>query len=414
MKQNTATVPFTSYQKFIIFILAATQFSVVLDFMVMSPLGDLMMKTIGLTTKQFGFAVSAYAFSAGTSGLLTAGFADKYDRKKLLLFFYGGFTLGTLLCSVANTYPLLIAARIVTGIFGGVIASISMAIVGDLFDIHHRGRVMGFIQMGFGASQVLGIPISMKIAYTLGWQAPFIAIAIFAGLVFTAIALRMLPVIGHLAVKSDKNPLNHLLHTIANRDYRIGFLAMSILAVGGFMMMPFGTAFAVNNLHIQSKDLFMLFMVSGCVSLVAMPLVGKVADKIDKFTLFAIGAVWMMIVVVLYTHLGTTPLWEVMIFNILMMMGIIGRMIPAGALSTSLPNMQDRGAFMSISSSIQQMAGGLAAITAGMIVVQHTPKSPLEHYDTVGYIMVGISILSILLIYRVSVLVKKKLAEKTL
>jgi predicted MFS family arabinose efflux permease len=164
MQNNSAKIPFTSYQKFVIFILAVTQFSVILDFMVMSPLGDMLMKSLSLKPSQFGFAVSAYAFSAGSSGLLTAGFADKFDRKKLLLFFYTGFILGTFSCSMANTYPLLIAARIITGIFGGVIGSISMAIITDLFDIHHRGRVMGFIQMGFGASQVLGIPISLFIA----------------------------------------------------------------------------------------------------------------------------------------------------------------------------------------------------------------------------------------------------------
>ena len=163
MNKETATPPikFTSYQKFVITILALTQFSVVLDFMVMSPLGDMLMKQMNLTTTQFGVSVAAYAISAGVSGLLTAGFADRYDRKKLLLFFYIGFILGTLFCGLSTSYAMLLAARIITGIFGGVIGSISMAIVADLFPITQRGRVMGFMQMGFGASQVLGIPISL-------------------------------------------------------------------------------------------------------------------------------------------------------------------------------------------------------------------------------------------------------------
>ncbi|MEI8280549.1 MAG: MFS transporter, partial [Bacteroidota bacterium] len=171
---------FTSYQKLVIVLLALTQFTVVLDFMVMSPLGDMLMKSMSLTTRQFGFAVSGYAFSAGISGILTAGFADKFDRKKLLLFFYIGFIVGTFLCSAANTYPLLMAARIVTGLFGGVIGSISMAIVADLYPIQERGRVMGFMQMGFGASQVLGIPISLFLANSWGWQMPFLMIVILA------------------------------------------------------------------------------------------------------------------------------------------------------------------------------------------------------------------------------------------
>ena len=162
MEQKADKIPLSGYQKFVIFILAITQFTVILDFMVMSPLGDILMKSIGMKPSQFGIAVSAYALSAGASGLLTAGFADKFDRKKLLLFFYTGFIIGTFFCGIANTYETLVAARIFTGLFGGVIGSISMAIVTDIFAIQQRGRVMGFLQMGFGASQVLGIPIAVS------------------------------------------------------------------------------------------------------------------------------------------------------------------------------------------------------------------------------------------------------------
>src|SRR5450432_1343996 len=174
-KDNQQAVKnFSSYEVFVIAILAFTQFSVVLDFMVMSPLGDMLMKTMNLKTSQFGLAVSSYAFSAGISGLLTAGFADRFDRKKLLLFFYVGFIAGTFLCAITTSYPMLIAARIVTGLFGGVIGSISMAIIADLFLIEQRGRAIGFMQMGFGASQVLGIPIGLYIANQWGWQSPFV------------------------------------------------------------------------------------------------------------------------------------------------------------------------------------------------------------------------------------------------
>src|SRR5690242_4291820 len=122
MQTNDAEkAKFTPYQVVAIVLLTITQFTVVLDFMVMSPLGDMLMKSMSLKTSQFGLAVSAYAFSAGASGLLTAGFADRFDRKKLLLFFYVGFIAGTLFCGVANTYPMLVAARIITGLFGGVI-----------------------------------------------------------------------------------------------------------------------------------------------------------------------------------------------------------------------------------------------------------------------------------------------------
>ena len=409
-KTNKRT--FTGYQKLVIFILAITQFSVVLDFMIMSPMGDLLMKTLSLKPSQFGTAVSGYAFSAGISGLFTAGFADKFDRKKLLLFFYTGFIVGTIFCSIANSYTMLLIARIITGLFGGVIGSISLAIIADLFDIHHRGRVMGFVQMGFGASQVLGIPIGLYLANQLGWRAPFALVAGMAAMIAILIHIKLKPVTAHLSRKHDRSPLRHLFHTFSQKSYRIGFIATAFLSIGGFMMMPFSSAFAVNNLKITQEQLPLLFMVSGCASLVIMPLVGRLADRIDKFIVFTFASIWMIVIVVIYTHLTASPLWFVMIFNVVMMMGILSRTVPASALTTAVPDMQDRGAFMSISSSLQQIAGGIAAVSAGMVIKQDGKFSPLQHYNTLGYVTVGISILSVLFLYRVSLLVKKKLGEE--
>src|ERR1700712_5411826 len=216
-KNQPAIRKFSSYEKFVITILALTQFTVVLDFMVMSPLGDMLMKSMNLKTAQFGLAVSSYAFSAGISGLLTAGFADRFDRKKLLLFFYIGFIAGTLFCGLSTNYHMLVAARILTGLFGGVIGSISLAIMADLFPLQQRGRAMGFIQMGFGASQVLGIPISLYIANQWGWQSPFIMIVCLATIIWLTVMLKLQPVTKHLEVKSEKSAFTHLWHTIKLR-----------------------------------------------------------------------------------------------------------------------------------------------------------------------------------------------------
>jgi len=410
--KNTQQAPFTSYQKLAVFLLAITQFTVILDFMVMSPMGDILMKSLSLKPTHFGLVVSAYAFSAGISGLLTAGFADKFDRKKLLLFFYIGFILGTILCGIVNSYPLLVAARIVTGLFGGVIGSISMAIVADLFTLQQRGRVMGFIQMGFGASQILGIPIGLYIANAWGWHAPFLWVAVMAGIIAIIIAVRLKPINEHLAVQQEKSAFKHLTHTIAKKDYRVGFTATALLSIGGFMMMPFGSAFAINNLHITENQLPMIFMIAGLATLIVMPLIGKLSDKIDKYKIFVIGSLWTIVMVTVYTNLGVTPFGIVAVLNVLMMMGIMGRMVPSTALVTAIPDMQDRGAFMSINSSLQQIAGGIAAAFAGTIVTQHDKLSPLQHYDTLGVIIVCISVLSMLLMYRVDKLGKKKAKEK--
>ncbi len=269
---------------------------------------------------------------------------------------------------------------------------------------------MGFMQMGFGASQVLGIPISLYLANLWGWQSPFLMIVGLATIIWLVIVFGMQPVTKHLEVKNDKSAFHHLWHTIAQRHYRIGFLSTALLSLGGFMMMPWGSAFAINNLHVTPEQLPLLFMVGGVSSLIIMPLIGKFSDSIDKFTLFTIASVWMIVVVIIYTHLTPVPLYIVMIFNVVMMIGIMSRMVPSMALTSALPKMQDRGAFMSINSSLQQIAGGIAAAVGGMIVVQKTKTSPLEHYDTLGFVMVFIAIVSIFMVYRVSKLIKARAA----
>jgi len=412
-KTGTIENKFTSYQALVIVLLALTQFTVVLDFMVMSPLGDMLMKSMELTTSQFGFAVSGYAISAGVSGLLTAGFADRFDRKKLLLFFYIGFITGTLFCGLATTYFMLLAARIITGVFGGVIGSISMAIMADLFPLHQRGRAMGFMQMGFGASQALGIPISLYIANHWGWQSPFLMIVGLATIIWLVVMMKLQPVTKHLELKTEKTAIKHLLHTLQLRQYRTGFLLTALLSLGGFMMMPWGSAFAVNNLHVSYDQLPILFMASGVAALIIMPLIGKLSDKIDKVKIFTVAALSMMVIIVIYTNLGPIPFFLILTLNILMMTAIMSRIVPAMALVSALPKMQDRGAFMSVNASLQQIAGGIAAGIGGMIVVQKTKTSPLQHYDILGYVIVVIIILNIIQLYRVSNLIKaQKHADK--
>src|SRR5688572_11218025 len=206
---------FTRYEVFVIAILSFLQFTVVLDFMVLSPLGAILMPELDISPKQFGMVVSAYAFSAGASGLLAAGFADRFDRKKILLFFYGGFIIGTTFCALAPAYQDLLLARIITGIFGGVISSVSFAIVTDIFKMEVRGRVMGFVQMAFASSQVLGIPIGLYLANTLGWHSPFTMIVVVCIAVGVLIVIYMKPIDAHLKIPATRNPFQHFTKTIS-------------------------------------------------------------------------------------------------------------------------------------------------------------------------------------------------------
>ncbi|HMR56318.1 MAG TPA: MFS transporter [Cyclobacteriaceae bacterium] len=399
---------FSGYEVFVIAILTILQFSIILDFMVLSPLGPILRPALNVSTAQFGIVVAAYAISAGLSGLLAAGFADKYDRKKLLLFFYTGFILGTLFCGLAPTYPLLLAARIFTGVFGGVIGSITFAIVTDLFLIEVRGRVMGFLQMAFASSQILGLPIGLYFANKWGWHSPFIMIVLVSIGVAIAILIYLKPIDEHLKVKTERNAFRHLIKTISTPMYIKTFAATTLLATGGFMMMPFGADFGVNNLKISLDQLPMLYMITGIASMILGPLLGRASDSWGKYRMFVAGSILMIFVVIIYCNLGPTPIWVVVILNIVMFAGISARMISSQALVSAVPDQTDRGAFMSLNAATQQISGGIASYIAGMIVVQAS-TGELLHYDTLGYVVAVSIIITIGLIWFVNQYVATKL-----
>ena len=398
---------FTRYQKFVIVILAILQFTVVLDFMVLSPLGAILLPELNIRPSQFGLVVSAYAFSAGASGLLAAGFADKFDRKKMLLFFYVGFVAGTVLCAVAPTYHFLLIARIVTGLFGGVIGAVSFAIITDLFALETRGRVMGFVQMAFAASQVLGIPVGLLLANYFGWHSPFWMIAGFAAIVGCVILIYMQPVRQHLLTKHNRSAVQHLWKTVSSADYMKGFTATILLATGGFMLMPFGSAFMTNNMKISLESLPLLYGVTGIFSILFGPLIGRISDKVGKYKIFVLGSALAICMVLIFTNLGVTPLWLAIVLNVILFLGISSRMISASALLTAVPQPQDRGAFMSINAAVQQISGGIASAIAGMIVVQNS-SGALLHYNILGYVVVLSMMVAILLMYFLNNHIQKK------
>ena len=306
--------------------------------MVLSPLGAILMPKMGISTSQFGIIVSAYAFSAGVSGLLAAGFSDRFDRKKMLLFFYVGFVFGTLFCGVANKYSLLLVARIFTGIFGGVIGAISFAIITDTFKMEVRGRVMGFVQMSFAASQVLGIPIGLYLATRFNWRAPFLMIAAVGTLIGAVITLKLKPITSHLHSKYDKSAFLHLWHTASNAYYIRGFSSTMLIATGGFMLMPFSSAFLVNNILVPETKLSIIFFITGLFSIFTGPIIGKLTDTLGKYRMFVFGSLLSIIMVTVYTHLKPNPIWVVILTNVILFVGISSRMISSSALTSGVPS----------------------------------------------------------------------------
>ncbi|MEQ8474401.1 MAG: MFS transporter [Marinoscillum sp.] len=407
MTQEIPNKSFSGYQKFVITILAILQFTIVLDFMVLSPLSAILLEELNITTSQFGWVVSAYAFSAGASGLLASGFADRFDRKKLLLFFYTGFVIGTLLCGIAPTYSTLLIARIITGIFGGVIGSIVYAIITDLFHFSNRGKVMGFVQMAFATSQILGMPFGLFLAKEYGWHSPFLLIVGLSVVVGVLIIFYLKPINEHLALQTTQNPFRKMSKTLSNVTYLKGFMVTTLLATGGFMLMPFGAAFSVNNLGISIDDLPMIYGVTGVFSMISGPIAGKLSDSIGKFTVFFMGSTIAIIIIIIYCNLGITPITWVIVLSIFMFIGITSRVVSSQALLTAIPEPADRGTFMGINSSVMQISGGFASAIAGMIVVQ-SESGQLENYPLLGYVVSCTILVTIVMMYFINRMVLQK------
>jgi predicted MFS family arabinose efflux permease len=395
---NALPVRFSGYQKMVVGMLVFLQFAVILDFMLMAPLGAVIMPALGISPQQFGLVVSAYAFSAGAAGLLTAGFADRYDRKKLLLFFYVGFILGTLWCGLAQSFETLLMARVVTGLFGGVIGSVVLAIATDLFEPQLRGRVMGLIQTAFAASQVLGIPIGLYLSNRWHWHMPFLAMAALGMLGGLVVAWQMKPVADHLKLPQEHSPWMHLFHTVAEPRYLLAFATTALVATGGFMLMPFSSAYVVSNLGLSLDHLPTIYLITGLCTIVFGPLIGKAADAIGQLSVFMFGTAVSIAMVLIYTHLGPVSLPVIIVINTVMFVGIFSRMIPFRALMSSVPRTTQRGSFNAISASVQQLSGGIASVVAGHIVTIGV-DGKLQSFEMVGYIVVGASLAAAALLW---------------
>jgi DHA1 family inner membrane transport protein len=391
----------TSKERLLLLALAAVNFTHIMDFMIMMPLGPQLMDLLHINAQQFSLAVSAYGITAGVSSFAAAFFVDQFDRKKVLVFAYVGFLMGTFSCAFAPNYELLVAARILAGLFGGMIGAQVMAIVADTFDYYRRASAMGVLMTAFSAASVAGVPTGLWLAAKYSWHMPFLAIG-FAGIaVLVLVAFGLPPMDNHIREKLPSHKPFQVLTDIFQTPNQMRALSLSIvLMMGHFAIIPFIAPSLVGNVGYSQDNIFLIYLVGGVLTIFSAPLVGKLADRLGKYPVFVFFALFSLLPVWLITNLWPMPLWAVLTISGLFFIVVNGRMIPTQALISSVVHPQQRGGFMSINGSMQQLATGFAAMLSG-VIVSKSPDGHLLHYNWVGYFSITLILVSVWLAGRV-------------
>jgi DHA1 family inner membrane transport protein len=381
----------------IIALLAGINFTHIMDFMIMMPLGSYLMALFHIQPQQFSILISAYTFSAGFVGLISAFFVDNYDRKKLLLFGFLGFIIGTFACAFASSYETLLAARVLAGGFGGLIGAQVLSILGDLIPYERRGRAMGILMGAFSVASTVGVPLALALADKFYWNMPFLAIGFLALIIFVLCIIFIPNVRGHIIEKNEKlSPLIAFTSIIKDRNQQIALLFMFTLMMGHFIVIPFVAPYLELNYHFQKREIASMYFFGGISSIIASMFVGKWADKFGKHKIFSIFALLVIVPVFLLTSIIIPNHIFLLMVCALFFLFVTARSIPAQAIITSVVSAQQRGGFMSINSSLQQISAGIAAYISGLIVVKSS-NNELVNYHYVGILSIFLSLACIYL-----------------
>jgi predicted MFS family arabinose efflux permease len=389
-------------ERLVLLILAAVQFTTIVDFMVVMPLGPQLMRTLDIGTAEFGLIVSSYTFAAGAAGLVASSIMDRFARRTAFMTLYAGFLLGTLLCAFAPNYVALVAARVLTGAFGGILGGMAMTIVGDVFPEERRGRATGSLMSGFALASVVGVPFGLFLGTKYGWHVPFVVLVIggLPGLFMIPFALPRLD--AHLG-KAHAHPLRSLVETFLLPNHLNAFALTIALVVGGFTVFPYVSTYLVGNVGMTEEQLPLIYIVGGALTLIASPVIGRLADRYGKLTTFRCFAPLSALLLLAVTHLPPVPAAiAVLVFGALMVSNV-GRMIAAMAMITGSVEQHRRGGFLSANASVQHIASGIGATIAGLILTQ-TKAGRLEHFGVVGWIAAAATLSSLWLAGRVRIL----------
>jgi predicted MFS family arabinose efflux permease len=390
-------------EKLLLASLAGAKFTHIMDFMVMMPLGPMLMKTMDITAQQFGFLVASYTISAGVAVLLSAIFIDKLPRRKSLLIVYLGFMLGTLVCGISNSYFTLMLARMLTGIFGGVLNALILSTVGDSFPIEKRAGAMGVVLTAFSAAAAFGVPFGIYLASLGDWNWPFFVIVILALPLWFGM-LYFVPA-GEKTVKPKdavKEAYFEVFLRVLRNPNQLTALGMSLaLVLGQFMIIPYISPYMVGNIGFSQMQLVYIYLCGGLSTLVTGPIIGRLADKYGHKRLFLIFAAFSILPLLLVTHLPKVALPLALVASTLFFIFISGRIIPSSTMVISSVETRFRAGFVSINTAMQQFAAGLAATISGSvvteIVVEDATVKAISGYHLVGYMAVALTLLAMFL-----------------
>ncbi|MBL6449515.1 MFS transporter [Fulvivirga sp. 29W222] len=393
-------------ERLLLFILAAALFTHIMDFMIMMPLGPQLMRLFDISPQQFSLLVSSYSFSAGASGFFAAFLIDRFDRKTCLTFIYIGFTLGTLACAFAPSYEVLLLTRCIAGAFGGILGALILSIVSDAIPLERRAAGIGFVMAAFSVASVLGVPFGLYLATIFSWHAPFLLLALL-GVIINILILNYIPSMRqHIATESNVSIWQSVVSIIkvifGRRNPLMGLIFTSMLMLGHFTIIPFIAPYMVGNVGFSEQQLTYIYLVGGGLTIFTSPMVGRLADKYGRLNVFTIFGILVMLPILIITHLQPVPLWEALVFTGVFFILANGRIVPSTTMVTSVIKPENRGSFMSIRSSVQQVSSGLAALIGGFIVTE-TPSTvtpdakALLNYEYVGYFALVFSVVAILI-----------------
>ena len=382
-----------SRERWLLLTVAGVQFTHLLDFIIMMPLGPQFTRLFGISDAQFGLLVSAYTLSAGASGLLAATYVDRFDRRTLLLVLYGLFALATLACGLAPGYGFLMGARIAAGLFGGVLSALVQTIVADAVPFQRRGRAMGIVMSAFSVATVAGVPLGLWLAAWLGWNAPFLAIAALSGLLLLGAALTLPPLRAHLQAR-PASVLRGLREVLAERNHWRAFAMSACMMATGFAVVPFITIYVQANVGVADSDIPLMYLVGGAVTLLTARWFGRMTDQRGKLHTFTRLATLVALPLMATTLLPPVPLWVVLVVSTAFFVLMSGRMIPGMALITSAAEPRLRGSFMALNASVQSASMGLASLVGGLIISRDA-AGRVEHYWMAGVLGVVASLASI-------------------